>query len=335
MEIEELNDEKVLEYFKNKQFSNIQSIDINIIKYLVNRFNDAKTLKESFLRIKYKIFERPKCSCGKELEFVGKNKIIFKRSCGNPKCKYKAVTQTLYKNFGVINVFQLDTVKEKIKETCLEKYGVTSPKKTKIVNDKYKETCLKKYGVDNAFKNKHIKEKYKQTCFKKYGVDHNWKIKEEQEKSHSKEALEKCFETQKKNGTFNKSKPEEKSFELLKNVFKDVKHNYKCERYPFACDFYIPSLDLFIECQYSMFHNGRPYLGNENDIKDLEKFKNRSEEIKKETGKQKTRYDALIDTWSIRDVKKRIIAKENNLNYLEFFTILELENWIVSYERGK
>ena len=84
-----------------------------------------------------------------------------------------------------------------------------------------------------------------------------------------------------------------------------------------------------------MFHNHKPYIGDDNDIKELKKIKNKSNEIKNKTGKQKTRYDALIDTWSIRDVKKRIIAKENNLNYLEFFTILELENWIAGYERGK
>ena len=43
--------------------------------------------------------------------------------------------------------------------------------------------------------------------------------------------------------------------------------------------------------------------------------------------------------WTIRDVKKRNIAKENNLNYIEFFTILELETWLKEYngkqESGK
>ena len=103
-------------------------------------------------------------------------------------------------------------------------------------------------------------------------------------------------------------------------------------RYPFACDFYIPSLDLFIECQYAMFHNKRPYLGNEDDLKEIEIIKEKAEKRKQITGKNKSRYDALIEIWTKHDVLKRNTAKQNNLNYLEFFTILELENWLKTYE---
>ena len=114
-------------------------------------------------------------------------------------------------------------------------------------------------------------------------------------------------------------------------MFNDVIHQYKDNRYPFRCDFYIPSLDLFIECQYGMFHNKKPYVESFEDKIELEKFKQRSLEIKKNTCRLKTRYDALIETWTIRDVKKRNIAKENNLNYLEFFSILDLKMWIENY----
>ena len=34
---------------------------------------------------------------------------------------------------------------------------------------------------------------------------------------------------------------------------------------PFACYFYIPSLDLFIECNYRWTHGGKPYEGTEDD----------------------------------------------------------------------
>lgn len=40
----------------------------------------------------------------------------------------------------------------------------------------------------------------------------------------------------------------------------------------------------------------------------------------------------MIYTWTKNDVKKRNIAKENGLNYKEFFTILDLENWLNEYE---
>ena len=199
-------------------------------------------------------------------------------------------------------------------------------KKNKIYTDSCSIKCI--------MLNQNVKDKIKQTNISKYGVEHNWQIKEEQIKSHSKEALNKCFITQKKNGTLNKSKDEDQSYELIKSKYNDVIRHYKCDRYPFICDFYIPSLDLFIECQYSMFHNKRPYLGSNEDLNEIEIIKEKSYKRKLITGKHKTRYDSLLDTWIIRDVNKRNIAKENGLNYKEFFTILELENWL-NYETNK
>lgn len=81
-----------------------------------------------------------------------------------------------------------------------------------------------------------------------------------------------------------------------------------------------------------MFHNHKPYLGTKEDLKEIELIKEKSKLLKQQSNKTKTRYDALIETWTIRDVKKREIAKQNNLNYLEFFTILELETWLNNYE---
>ena len=39
-------------------------------------------------------------------------------------------------------------------------------------------------------------------------------------------------------------------------------------------------------------------------------------------------YDNAITTWTIRDINKRKIAKENNLNYIEFWNINELKDWL-------
>ena len=126
-------------------------------------------------------------------------------------------------------------------------------------------------------------------------------------------------ETHRKNGTFNTSKPEQQTYELLKTKFKDVEYQYKDkDRYPFICDFYIPSLDLFIECQYSWTHGGKPY----NEITDKEKL-----ELWKEKAKTSKYYQNAINTWTIRDVNKRETANKNNLNYLEFFNIQEFLKW--------
>ena len=89
-------------------------------------------------------------------------------------------------------------------------------------------------------------------------------------------------------------------------------------------------MDLWIECQFAMYHNGRPYIGDENDLKDIEKLKKLANNRRKITHKR-TRYDSTIDIWSVHDVKKRNIAKENNLNWIEFFNMNAFDEWLSSY----
>ena len=45
---------------------------------------------------------------------------------------------------------------------------------------------------------------------------------------------------------------------LLRNGVNVEVIGNKYDRYPFACDFYISSLDLFIECNYHWTHGGKP-----------------------------------------------------------------------------
>ena len=45
-------------------------------------------------------------------------------------------------------------------------------------------------------------------------------------------------------------------------------------------------------------------------------------------GKNKEYYNNAINTWSVRDVNKRNIAVQNNLNYIEFWNINELKDWL-------
>ena len=106
---------------------------------------------------------------------------------------------------------------------------------------------------------------------------------------------------------------------MLVEKYKDVRRNYKSEQYPYACDFYIPSIDLYIECNFHWTHGDHAY--NENDSND----KLRLEYMK---SKNNTYYNNAINTWTIRDVNKRNTAKANNLNYIEFWTFDEFKNWL-------
>lgn len=168
-------------------------------------------------------------------------------------------------------------------------------------------------------------EKIKETNIEKYGAP-IWSKSEIgkeilSEIIRSDEVQQKVYNTKKKNKSFNTSKPEQHILELLKSIYPDIEYQYKKDpRYPFYCDYYIPNLDLFIECQGHQGHGFRPY--NPDDIvcqEQLQRWINRNEELKQSSGRTSTRYDGMIYCWTIRDPYKRQIAKQNNLNFLEIW----------------
>ena len=235
--------------------------------------------------------------------------------------------ETCKKRYGVEYVIQLESVQEKIKETCLKIYGVEYPLQSKILQEKKKETCAARYGVDNPAKSKCIQEKSKHTCKNKYGVEYPLQSKILQEKSKqtcknkygvdnpfkSLEVQQKIYNTKKLNHTFSSSSAEEyfKNYLDSKNI--SYKTQYKSEKYPFCCDFYLDDLDLYIEIQGNWTHGNEPYNeSNKNHQEILESWKSKSETHKY--------YKNAINVWTIRDVLKRETAKQNQLRYLEIFS---------------
>lgn len=286
----------------------------------------------------------PKCSakeCQKRREETNFKKYGYYGNFGNKHTQDKA-KQTIISKYNVDNVFKLKEIREKSEKTKLEKYGDINYNN----QEKIKQTCLERYNSTSPLGNREIWEQTRKHTIEKYGAAYNkvklnetllqkygvkWFTQSQKliNKAQSKEAKEKQYNTKKKNNTLNSSKIELESYDLLKQKYPDVIHHYKDNnRYPFICDFYIPSLDLFIECQYGQFHHGRPYLGTEQDLKDIEILKENAKRRCEETGKDKSRYDNELETWIIRDVNKRNIVKQNNLNYIEFWNIKELKFWI-------
>jgi hypothetical protein len=80
----------------------------------------------------------------------------------------------------------------------------------------------------------------------------------------SEDIQQRIMSTKRKNGTFNTSKPEDKSYELLCEKFDkdDIIRQYKSEKYPFNCDFYVKSIDTYIECNFNWTHGGHPFDPN-------------------------------------------------------------------------
>ena len=85
--------------------------------------------------------------------------------------------------YNVKNSFQMEEVKDKIKQQYLDSYGVDNYTKTRECKEKYKKTCQEKYNCNNSFQVEEFKEKSKETCLEKYGVENYTQTDEYKEKS--------------------------------------------------------------------------------------------------------------------------------------------------------
>ena len=333
------NDKVNVNRIRKKRYENIR-------KYLHSYFIDnTSSYVEILYRIKYNI-ERNYCiECNKETYFKG---ISYYKQTGklyadfcSCKCKannqdlrekYKKVCllkygvdnpmkcvniinkgkETCKKKYGVVRASQLKEYQNKAKDTNLKKYGVEVPLQNISIKEKWHDTCYEKYGASSPLGNKDIYKQTEETTYRKYGVRCVFQRKDLKEKLLLPKTKQKRYDTMRKNHTFNTSKIEQTIYnELVKlyeeeNVIREYK-DYK--RYPYRCDFYIKTLDLFIEVQGYYTHNTHPY--NECNEEDKKKV----EEYKEKYGSN----SQLITIWTIKDVEKRNCAKTNKLNYLEIW----------------
>lgn len=230
------------------------------------------------------------------------------------------VRESLYKKYGAYDVMHIPHILQKIKNTNLKKFGVEFPlqqlkKENSEIYQKISQTCINKFGVDSPLKNKEIREKIKQTNIQKYGVDNPLKNKEIWKKSQDNRQIS------------SKSKLENNFLNYLKLKYEsdDIITQYKSKEYPYYCDFYIKSINLYIEIQGHWTHNDHPFdINNLNDqlIMDIWRTKSLSDKY----------YKNALNTWTIKDVEKRNTAIQNNLNYLEIFGKTDLNKYIDIFE---
>lgn len=316
----------------------------NIKEYLLKRYIDCNNLQEAYFRIKNNLNECPKCViCGKSAKFNGRKYLNTCSSNCAKQLNKQNREKTCLNKYGVKNPFQnkeiINHIKNininnkeqrilKLKETNIKKYGGNSPMCSKEIKEKAQQTLFNKYGVINSYlipsvkencKNENINnkeihnQKRKQTCLEKYGVTNVYKNKYIQEKANK---------TKKENGTIRTSKLEEYCYKNLLNKFKIIYRQYNCDLYPFNCDFYIPEIDTYIEIQGTWSHGKHPYNPNNKEDNQI---------LKLWESKNTDYYKRSIKGWTIIDPLKRKIAKENKLNYLEFFTKEEFDKWINKY----
>lgn len=219
------------------------------------------------------------------------------RACGNMSDNHKGVHSWS------------DEQREKTINTCLEKYGAK-----RYIDSKEGKAKITKIKSDPDFRNKmrdiissaDVQNKIRMTSLSRYGVEFP---------TQTKAVQDKIYRTKKQNHTVNSSKSEVRMYDILLGRFgkEDVVHQYKRdERYLFMCDFYIKSLDLFIELNAHWTHGGHWF--DANDHKDLMKLKQWTL-----NAESSLYYKSAVYIWTVRDIEKRNAAIQNHLNYLVFW----------------
>lgn len=101
------------------------------------------------------------------------------------------------------------------------------------------------------------------------------------------------------------TRPERQVFDILTSMYsqEDIQYQYlEDSRYPFNCDFYIKSIDVFVEVNAYYTHGKHPFRWQYND-----------ENVASDVNA------AHYDAWVLRDTKKLQVAQDNELNYLMLY----------------
>lgn len=108
--------------------------------------------------------------------FVVPRPSYTKQTCSNKKCVEKLREMTMISRYGKPFSQQIDSMKEKSKQTNLEKFGVEHAAQSSEIKAKMKSTNLERYGAETPFTASDFQEKSKQTCLRKYGVEYTSQI---------------------------------------------------------------------------------------------------------------------------------------------------------------
>lgn len=277
----------------------------------------------------------PTCpTCGEKLKYL-KSKRRFQHHC-SPHCalldkeaqkkreatciarygsksfnNHQKQKATMLQRYGIVSALCESPFREKGRQTMKEKYGTETYNNPALVT----AICKERYGTgrNNA--------KVAATMRQRYGVDTYLMSKEVIAMRNSKTIQAKIQATKRARHTFNVSSEEEECYAILVKKFgkEDVVRQYKSSLYPYLCDFYIPSRDLYIEYNGHWSHGKHPYdEGSEEDRRLVQKWQRGGTRF----------YKKAIWVWTVYDVEKRRCALTNNLNYREFWTIREIEQFL-------
>lgn len=156
--------------------------------------------------------------------------------------------------------------------------------------EKSVSTFLEKYGVENPMYSADVKSRHKAIV-------------------SSADVNLRRIKTKRENGSFNTSLSEYRLYNMLTDYFgeDDVLTNHKTPEYPYMCDYYIKSRNMYIELNAHWSHGGHWYNPNKDSIR-----------IADWNSRSKYYHNAAV-TFSERDVAKRNCARDHSLNYIVFW----------------
>ena len=347
---------KLLDIIKN--YRNIKCVlQSSSYRLLFNWINEQVTLlQDPIYDILTKVYWILKNICSWQNELVicpnckqpFYNKNVKRLRLGYPlRCSIKCMNKSSKHIQQVVDAFNA-------KDELFWKNRSIKSKQTKIKNghtanwtnyEKCKQTKLKRHNnptfnnIEKArttryrknngkWHNEDFSEKVKATSLKNNGYESALSYKGKRNTFNIKEIRLKALNTLRKNCTYNKSKQEDKAYEILCNVFnkEDILRQYLSDKYPYSCDFYIKSIDTYIEFNGHWTHGKHAY--NKNSIEDQSYLEYWINKMKQNSNKQHNFYKTAIYVWTKLDVNKRNTAKQNNLNFVEVWTITQLNNWL-------
>lgn len=224
---------------------------------------------------------------------------------------------------------RMDEDAEKSKQTCLERYGVEFYSQSEEFRARVKEMHAKArrtmeangtkpyFATEERLANFEAEfAKARRTCMERYGVEYYTQSDEWQARKDAIFAKRlKTMKAVEDYDPFHHSFCENALYELLVERFgaDDVEREYDTDpRYPWRCDFYIKSRDLFIELNAAWTHGGHWFGDQEGDEARLS--------VWRELAEGSDYYRNAVHVWSEADVEKRERARAEGLNYLTFWS---------------
>lgn len=158
-----------------------------------------------------------------------------------------------------------------VETVCLEKYGVITPLTSNSCIEKGKKTSYDKFGVSDPRSSEFVKKKREETNIRIYGKSTFLATDENRTILRTKEVREHIHAVLKRNGTYGKSKIEDRFYNALIDQFGIVERQVNINGW--LIDFYVKSIDTYIQFDGVYWH------GLDRNLEEICKFVHKRDRV--------------------------------------------------------